>query len=259
MAYGNKSRRQRGRTNASSVKSITKRKPSARNQKTQILSLSKKVNHLATKTSNISEKCFYQKTWDANISADYALHNLVAPSGGWANVFGQSPNVTDCRKLNIVKLNLDFCLNPVREAAEIDYTVFLFTPKNLKVFQETGSMSTLINGIDYTITGGMALMNPKRFNVHRVWRCSTMGQITRVDGLANNTVNSTAPLKTVRRYLRMSFKHQLKSSTGPWNQIPDISTPISSKLHIVAFNNNSSVDLENPNWKGVAHFTCYAS
>lgn len=256
MAYG---KGRRSRTNASSVKSVTTRKPSARNQKSQILSLSKKVNKLATKTSNISEKVFYQYTFDSNISNPYQIHRLVSPAASWVNVFGQSDNVTESRKLNITKLNLDFCLNPAREHAEIDYTVFLVTPKNLKVVTDTGNLINLVDGTDYSFNGGICLMNPKRFNVHRVWRCNTYGQITRVDGLAGNTVNSTATLKTVRRYMKMPFRHQLKSSTGPWNTIADQSTPVSSKLCLIAFNNNSAVDLENPNWKGVAHFTCYAS
>ena len=242
---------------AATNRKIVSRRPTARNQKYQILSLNKKVNKLSRKQSNITEKVFYQQHWDANVSANYAVHPLVTP-GSWSNVFGQSDNVTESRKLSISRMYLDFALSPHTEHAEVDYTVFLVTPMNNKVMRETSAMTVFTSGgglTDYSWNNGIVFMNPKRFNIHKVWRCKTASQITLIN--ASTQATSASSTRSVRKTHSMSFRKQLRNSTGTWSEIADDEIPVSSALTIIAFNNNSSIDLENPNFRGTAHFTCY--
>ena len=251
-------KRRHSRRRASSVKSISTRRPTAGNQRSQLLSLSRKVNTLSRKQINITEKVYYQAHWDANVSANYAVHSLVTPAT-WTNVFGQSDNVSESRKLNISRLYLDYKLSPHTEHAEVDFTVFLVTPINNKVMRETSAMTTFTSGgglTDYTWNNGIVFMNPKRFHIHKVWRAKTAAQLTLVNA-TTNSVSATAT-SSVRKTYHMPFKKLLRNSTGTWSQIANDEIPVSAALTLIAFNNNSAIDLENPNFKGTAHFTCYA-
>ena len=250
------SRRYKKKRTASSTKAITTRRPTASNQRSQILSLSRKVNNLALKQHNITEKVFYQFKSDATISSNYASYPLVRPYSGWTNVFGESDNVLESRKLNIAKLNLDFQISPHTEMSEIDYTIFLVTPKSNKVMRETSGMQNFYqtSNQDYAFNNGITFMNPKRYTIHKVWRCNTRAIRTLI---ATPNSTSGASLKSVRRYHSMPFKHTLRNSTGTWKQIDNDEIPISSALTLIAFNNNSAVDLEHPSLKFTAHFTCY--
>ena len=99
-------RRYTRRSKAATNKKILTRRPTANNQKYQLLSLNKKVNRLSRKASNISERVFYQSKADSTLSANYVSYPLVTPYSGWHNVFGESDNVLESRKINISKLNL---------------------------------------------------------------------------------------------------------------------------------------------------------
>jgi len=251
-AYAKRKYRKRG--NASAVSKVARRRPTASNQKAQIMSLSNKVNKLSKRVSNTSEQVFYQTTWDQTVSANYAIFPLVKPAS-WTNVFGQSDNVTESRKLTIRKMNLDFDVTPYTEGAEVDFTVFLASAKNNKVFRETNGMTSILQGNDdYAFTNGMALLNPKRFNIHKAWRLKTSGIYTDLNG--TTTLNT---LQSARRYTKMYMNHTLKNAQGsPWTSIADLEIPISTSYTLIVFNNNSAVDLESPQCKGFAHFTCYA-
>lgn len=247
--------KKRLKRSASSIKQISRRRPTASNQKSQLMSLSKKVNTLARKQSNISERVYYQKTWDANVSANYASHTLVTPAN-WINVFGQSDNVTESRKINISRMFLDFALSPNNEHSEVDYTIFLVAPRNNQVMRETNAMTQFtVNGDDYTYNNGIVFMNPKRFKIYKVWRLKTDSQLT----LINTTTQalSATAMHTHRRTFSMPFRKQIRNSTGVWTAIGNDEIPVSSALTIIAFNNNSAVDLENPNFRGTCHWTCY--
>ena len=250
-------KRRYGKRRASSIKSISTRRPTASNQRSQLLSLSKKVNTLQRKQGDITEKVFYQFKSDATISSNYAAYPLVRPYSGWTNVFGESDNVLESRKLTIAKVNLDFQISPHTEMSEIDYTIFLVTPKNNKVMRETSGMQNFYqtSNQDYAFNNGITFMNPKRYTIHKVWRCNTRAIRTLI---ATPNSTSGASLKSVRRYHSMPFRHQLRNSTGTWKEIENDEIPISSALTLIAFNNNASIDLEHPSLKFTAHFTCYA-
>ncbi len=255
MPYARRYRK--ARKPAATNRKIATRRPTANTQKYQILSLNQKINRLAKKQSNITEKVYYQKAWDQTVSANYAVHPLVTP-GSWTNVFGQSDNVTESRKLSISSLYIDQDLTPHTEHAEVDYTIFLVTPKNNKVMRETNAMTsfTSSNGqLDYSVNSGIVFMNPKRFNIHKVWRAKTAAQYNLIN--SSTQLLSSSVVKSWRRTHSMSFKKQLRNATGVWTDIADNEVPVGAALTLIAFNNNSAADIENPAWKGTVHFTCY--
>ena len=248
-------------------KTYTKRRPRksrkviTSRKRVNTLSLARKVAVLAKKQRGITEKCQYTQSWDNNISQNYFAQPLVSPTN-WSSVFGQSENVVESKKINLTKVNIDWLLSPGRESAQIDYTVFLISPRTHKVFNETTGLTAFQNNPngqqDYTTTP-ITFMSPKRFKIWKVWRVQTSGITTRVDGNITPTTNVVNTNHYARRYFKMSFKRYMRNtqSLQSWQQITDSDIPISCSLGLVAFNNNSAVDVENPNFKGTALFSCY--
>ena len=239
-----------------SRKVITYRKP-----KVNVYQLSKKVNYLAKRQRATTEKVQYTVSWDQNISANYFAVSLVRPFS-WTSVFGESENVIEAKRINISKLNLDWLLSPSKESAEINYTVFLISARNNKVFQETLNLTTFQNNPngqqDYQDVP-ITYMNPKRFIIHKTWRVQTSGITTRVDGSIQPTTNVVNTNHYARRYMKMPWRRYIQNATTQesWKQVQASEIPIASSLSLVFFNNNSAVDLENPNCKGCALFSCY--
>lgn len=254
MAYYRK-KRTYSRRPRKSRKVITSR------PKVNTLALSRQVATLAKRQRGMINKVQYITSWDNNISQNYFTQPLVSPSN-WSSVFGQSENVVESKKINISKVNIDFLLSPEKESAQIDYTIFLISARNHKVFNETTGLTAFQNNpngqMDYT-TAPITFMNPKRFKIWKVWRCQTSGITTRVSGTITPDVNVVNTNHSARRYFKMPFKRFMRNteSLQTWNQISDSDIPISCSLAIVAFNNNSAADIENPNFKGTALFSCY--
>lgn len=254
MAYRKYRRSHRSRKQRSVYK---KQKPQV-----SVSALAKKVNWIAKRQKGTIEKVQFNHTAALNISSNYHAEPLFTPNN-WQSVFGESLNVQESKKLNITKLNLDWTLEPGKEASQIDYTVFLISAKNQKVFEETAGLTAFQNNPngqqDYCYNGALTYMSPKRFKIWKVWRCNTAGITTRVSGQIAPDVNIVAPMRSVRRYHKMPFKRYLINTTGQqnWKQIPDDQIPISCSLACVFFNNNSQADIENPGLKLSALFSCF--
>lgn len=268
MAYGRKYKSRRSFKKASAVSRVKRARPSASNQKHQIVSLAKQVNLNTRKLGQRTEKCYFERNWDVNVSTNYSAANIpligpnnatVIPPGGsqlWSPLWGVSENATEATKLHVSYMKLDFHLSPNNEQALIDFTVFLVSPRNKKTWDETSGMTVLSNVNDYHYNNGITLMNPKRFIIHKVWKCETSGIMTRVNSLTTttNVMNAT---KIARKSYGHKISRTIQNSTGTWEEIDNDEIPITMNLNLIAFNNNSSVDVENPNFKGTALFTAY--
>ena len=223
--------------------------------------LSRQVSALAKRQRGMIKKVQYVTSWDANISANYYTIPLVNPTS-WQSVFGEGENVVESKKLNITKVNIDWLLSPSKEGAQIDYTIFLVSCRNHKTYNNTTGLTAFQNnpnGIQHYTDAPITFMNPKSFKIWKTWRVQTSGITTRVDGAVQPTTNVVNTNHYARRYFKMPFKRYLKNneSQQTWSQITQSDLPISCSLALVAFNNNSAVDLENPNFRGTALFSCY--
>lgn len=238
-----------------SRKVITSRK------RVNTLALSRQVASLARRQKGMMNKVQFITTWDNNISQNYFVAPLVEPTT-WQSVFGQSENVVEAKKLNITKVNIDWLLSPGRESAQIDYTVFLISARTHKAYNQTTGLTAFQNNpngqMDYT-QAPITFMDPKRFKIWKTWRVQTSGITTRVSGTITPDVNVVNTNHYARRYFKMPFKRYIQNneSQQTWSQITQSDLPISCSLAIVAFNNNSAADVENPNFKGTALFSCY--
>lgn len=237
------------------------RKPVTYKKRVNTLALSRQVATLAKRQRGMINRAQYTMSWDNNISQNYFTIPLVDPSN-WQSVFGEGENVVESKKLNITKLNLDFLLSPGKESSQIDYTIFLVSCRNHKTYNQTTGLTAFQNnpnGIQHYTTAPITFMNPKSFKIWKTWRVQTSGITTRVSGTITPDVNVVNPNHYARRYFKMPFKRYLKNneSQQTWSQITQSDLPISCSLALVAFNNNSAADIENPNFKGTALFSCY--
>lgn len=224
--------------------------------------LAKKVIKLEKRQRSIIERVNYTHTADTTVSSNYHAEPLFTPVS-WQSVFGESVNVQESKKLNISTLHLDWSLEPGRESSQIDYTIFLITPRSQKIFDETNGMQQFQNNPngqqDYTYNGAIGYVNPRRFKIWKVWRCNTAGITTRVTGQIAPDANVVAPLRSVRKWHKMPFKRYLNNTVGQqnWKVIPNDQIPVSCAITLLMLNNNSLTDLENPAVKISALFSCY--
>lgn len=227
-----------GKRNAASNKSIISKSGSAKNQKAQILALSKKVNSNSRKLSAVRYTLQHAQNHSGSLVTPYIAAALIQPAS-WGQVFGSATEVGG-GKYTGNKLKLDFHLTPRTEHDRVDCTVIFCSPKNSKVVAETGGATSttclpLVN-VDYVLWSGMALMNKKRWNVHKVFRISSMPIVTTGAG-GTEYINSS---RENRRFFTMDNSLKINSRTGNWNTINDHEVNPNQRLHCYVFNDNLS-------------------
>ena len=169
-------------------------------------------------------------------------------------------NVTEAQKFFIDKVNIDWLLTPNKEPDPVDFTVFLVSARTNKVYRETSALTALQNNpagqMDYT-DAPITFMNPKRFKIWKTWRVQTSGIRTKILGAITPEVNYSNANHYARRYYKMPFPRKLQNTASQqsWKAISNLDIPISSSLALIAFNNNSILDVESPKWQGTCLFS----
>lgn len=179
---------------------IATRKPTARNQKYQIASLNNKVNKIASITRQLTyvmtQKHDGNTTLPANGYRSIALNALST----WTEVFTDSQSAGN--KYKGIRFSLDFHMEPNDCLKSFDTTVFICYPKTQKVVNDCqGATQPALMPVldtDYTLNGGQAYLNKKRWNIVRVYRMCTLPIITMSD--AANFTNRT---RQNRKYLKI--------------------------------------------------------
>jgi len=248
MPYASR-RRTFKRRYPSSAKAIARRKPTASNQKSQILSLSKKVNRLNTqmrdKTYKVMHKANMSETTMA--SPSYAVNLCNVPQ--WVSVFGETDNNREAGKYRSDKMSIDFALSAGTEHESVTWTMFIVTPRNQKVAHDTdngsGTLSVLVDGTDYTLIEGKALMNLKRWKVHYVTRGATTPIVDSYGG-SSEIINE---IKPARRYITIRKPSiNLRNRIGTWDQVEPDEMNHNGRYHVFLFNNNLSTLEGSPKW-----------
>lgn len=242
-----------------SPRAIMYKRPTNRNQQRQLASVSRKVLNLEKAQNRLIVRAQYTINWDENVSANYAIVPLTIPAS-WQSVFGVTENVTEAQKFFIDKVNIDWLLSPAKEPDPVDFTVFLVSARTNKVYRETQALTALQNNpagqMDYT-DAPITFMNPKRYKIWKTWRVQTSGIRTKVIGTLTPDVNYTNANHYARRYYKLPFPRKIQNTASQqsWKVISSLDIPISSSLALIAFNNNSILDVESPTFKGTALFS----
>jgi len=242
------------RSPAATNKKIVRKRPTASNQKYQILSLNKKINRISRKVSSRTYKVMHKSSLtEQNMASPAYIFNLTnIPT--WTSVFGETDNIQEGGKYKSSKMTIDLAIRAGTETESVVYTVFVVTPKNQKVAEETdngtGTLSSLTAGVDYTMISGKALLNLKRWNVHKVIRGQTTPVVTEAFGtVPGTTVNYVNEVKPLRRYFSIPKPNiNVQNRTGTWDQVTPNEMNYNQRYNVMVFNNNLSTVEGSPKW-----------
>lgn len=247
MAYGRAySRSRRGKkTPHTSNNKIRYKRPTANNQRNQILAINKKVNSLSKVVRGNTYKTMYVYNATGNLGTPFAIWPLVMPIN-WTGIFN-TPGEERGGAYRGINFKVDYTISSHTEPSPVNCTVFFISPKNQKVVNETGGAAQdacqgLQLNVDYTLYDGMALINKKRWNIHYYKRITTL------------PISSVAPSGTTilgdQKANRYSFSRKsnlnIRSRTGEWNAVNSFSLAPRMRMHAVVFNSNQIIDLESP-------------
>lgn len=225
------------RRSAATNKKIMSRKPTAQTQKAQILALNKKVNANTKKLQTVRYTLQHSKLFQGTVVSPYLAEAIMTPST-WGQVFGAASE-SGGGKYTGTKLKFNLHITPRTEHTRVDCTVIFCSPKNQKVVYDCGghTSSTCLptQNTDYTLWAGMALMNKKRWNVHKVYRLTTLPLVTEAGGV--EYINSQVEN---RRYFTMKNPLKINNRTGDWNTVNDQSVSANQRVHCFVFNDNLS-------------------
>jgi len=248
MAYGSRTySRTRGRKKTASTSNakIRYKRPTASTQKNQILAINQKVNSLSRVVRGNTYKCMFMYNATGNLGQPFTMWPLCMPSQ-WSGVFsaGEEEAGASFHGLNY---KIDYRISSHTEPSPINCTVFLLSPKNQKVVNECGggaadACQTLVSGRDYTLYDGMALVNKKRWNIHYYKRVTTQP----ISSVAPSGATILSDLRPNRYSFSRKSNLNIDSRTGNWYDVNSWDLKPNQRLHMVAFNNNIGIDLENP-------------
>lgn len=261
MPYGNR------RKSAASNKSIERRKPSARNQKAQILALNKKVNDNSRKLAGVRYKVVHKTRLSMNITgtaaAPYRVLSLNAPSL-MTQIFS-APDENEGGKYNWDhkgRTHIQFNIVSNNEPTPLPLQVFIMSCKNAKVALECGLNTlplafNLQSDRDYVNNLGAAtFINLKRFNVHKHWKIN----LSPIQALSQGVpAQWQGDLHPIQRTFSMRNPLKLNNRTGVWHATPDNGVNPSQRLFMVVFNNNISQTSSYPTLNGLSIQTAYTS
>jgi len=243
------------RSPAATNKKIVRKRPTASNQKYQILSLNKKINRISRKVSSRTYKVMHKSSLtEQNMASPAYIFNLTnLPS--FVSVFGETDNITEGGKYRSSKMSIDLSIRAGTETESTVYTVFVVTPKTQKVAEEadngSGTLSALTPGTDYTMISGKALVNLKRWKVHKCIRGQTTPIVTEAFGaVPGTTVNYVNEVKPLRKYFTIPSPNiNVQNRTGTWNQVTPDEMNHNQRYTVMVFNNNlTTLDLQSPKW-----------
>lgn len=259
-----------------------KNQKSAKAQSKQIQTLARQVGNLKDATRELSIPVFYRCGYSSRTNA-YPL--IVPLSSGpsetsgadtnntpedymkWSQVFNYRNRGNDIQKKNIKIYSqyVDCILEPGGEQDMLIHTIFLVKLRNdegqaQKTYDETDGMMHLEPSEDFCTNegrdGAQAFVNPLKFDIIKRWEkhtCGdkilesedpTAGEIERGGGSIQNNAGAIS-----RWTFKINYGGRHIKSVGKDKSVNDIlykDLAPEDKYYLLAFSDNSTVDLENP-------------
>lgn len=240
MVYGkSKYRRKYARKGRSKLGAMAK----GRTTKTQ--ALAKAVRTLQRQMRTSTSYLNYSQVVNTGITADYLTIKL-SNYANWTRVFGTDANDDTGNRMKHNSIGIDAYIsleNTVNEPDTTGFTCFLVSLKDEiggYLDQATGNLALSPN-IHYTIQGGLVMLNKNVFNIHRIKRfvLTNHGQ-----SLSNPSAQSQYGSDR-RFYWKIKPNKMIKCAYADWKAVQCSQDP-SDNYYVLIFNDNSSVDLQNP-------------
>jgi len=286
IQYGRKFSAKRKRTSAGrppSKANIMYKRPTARTQQVQIAKLARAVatnqRRIAAQRYLVQHRTKFEEQAINNVStyAPYVAYGLTNPQF-MTQIFGD-PEEAKGGKYTGKTMRLDFQIGMGKSSKVTDMTAFVVRPRTQKVVNECGIQTTntlsptaaqpnpMVAGTDYSYEGGIALMNPKRWHIDKMWKL----QIRPENELAvasatppqqlNNIVTQA---NMVRRSYTCKNPLYINSRTGEWSAVNPEDTPPHQRAFLVIFNNSTPLATPTtpgvgPTFEGMVHLTAHTS
>jgi len=229
-------------------KALTRR-PTAGNQKQQIVALAGEVQKLGKRQRLGSQISQYQYLYEANLTSDYNVFDVVVPTS-WVNIFADPDAVENATRITMKHIKFDMLFTCNTERAPVTFSCFLVTLKPDtadQVLSVAGSNLGLMSaGAHYAKAGtysGLVHLNEQFFTIRKQWRFTVTTEML--------STHTEASREASTSYKRISFNfpysRSLHSGRNSWRTALNSDRVASSaKLFLLMFNDNSSLDLENP-------------
>jgi hypothetical protein len=186
----------------------------------------------------------YQSNTDAALVNPYYSYNLIRPASNWTTAqmcWGYSAeDLGATNKITYKKIKIDFVIDKNNEDDRVDFTIFILKPKKAcpsSTYNTITGTLTMNESLDYIGSGdgvGLTFINPREFDIIRSKRVSAANFLTSGGDASTWRTTWTIPMNNMIR--------------NPHGNVTDLTVPISQTQQyiLVIFNNNSSVDTENP-------------
>lgn len=243
MAYGNKTKyvRRYARKGRSKVGKL------ARGKTTSIQALAKAVRSIQRRDRAQHQYLNYvQGSTQFSITNPWSSVNLCNFSSMTAMFGSAADDETDNKivhqsfKLDAY-VSLENLLN--NEEDTINMTAYIVSLRDAigDGFNPSSGALTLTNQVHYYSQDGLAMLNPKIFKIHRVWRKVLTNHGTALSGPSAQTQSGS----DWRFSYKCSPRSMIQNPYGNWKAMASANDP-SKQYYLIIFNNNSVVDLESP-------------
>lgn len=222
-------------------------------------SLTKRVRRIE-RTMKSTQTISHMRMADVTtLQSNFIQVNMTRP-GSSTPVFGTDAADTYNNSAILRSFGVDCVLSMANEKDLVTYTIMLVSPKDLigSAFDMTTGLLSLTSGTHYTITDGMAMVNKEFFTIHKIWRKATGN-----NGLVPGSVYTNAGFAPInaddsrlrhRWYFKHRYNKKVFNPVGNWGGLICPRDP-SDNVFLLIFNDNSTVDLENPTFKYNAIYT----
>lgn len=214
----------------------------ARGKATPIVRLARQVRVLQRYVKRDQQYLNYAHTFAAtNISSTYTVFTLNDFSA-WSRIFGTTSN-DDTQNGCIWKSSgIDMKFDIGSEPANVNFTVMLLQLRDEGAnLLSSGGVLTLTSGDTHYTQSGLTMVNKKYFKILATRRFS-LGN----NGQPASTSTAQTQFGIDRRYyMKIRPNKMITNPSGDWKNLQRCLDP-SGNYFIVAFNDNSALDLEYP-------------
>lgn len=248
--------------NASAVTKVQRKAPTAQNQKSQIMSLSKRVTTL----NKIVRPMVARVTWEAKAATGGDIpipgnapvpYDIAVPTN-WIRQFQESNGSTnageDVRECQVTSFKLLVTLEALSDSKRDYISFFCFSLKKAaKTRWPKGYIDVTANGAmtenqDYAITGEQVTLNPQIYKVHKK-ACFPMGVYTTPAMPTGMTdfANLQSKPEHVKKQLSFYIDHKKKYKNiqgDNWKELHVSEMPMENHVYVMAFSGRG--DAENP-------------
>lgn len=251
-----------------------KHRRGAKAQSKQIQTLARQVGNLKDASRELSIPTYYTMSYSSRTDA-YPLivpltagpspqssadsNNTPGDDCNWTKIFNYAENpATTKQNLKLYSQFVDVILEPGNEEDMLIHTLFLVKLRNddgraRRTYVQTGNMKIMSHMNDYVSNvqraGAQAWLNPERYDILKRWELHTCGdeKIEPTPGSAGIIQNKSGAIN--RFGFKISYAGRHLKVNGTSSQIDDIlynDIEPESKYFLVAFSDNSVLDIENP-------------